>query len=512
MDNALSIAEVYHEATKYSPEGFQLRLPADMRPPEPGVYKEYPGHHQLALAVPAELVSGDGLEPSAAGAMSDKDISALAFLTNGETGGIEIPPPFPGGPTQRRGLRAAPSAGARYPTELYLGIGAEVRGVEPGLYNYDVQKHGLTRLSEGSPLPGLAAATRCPRLFAAADVIAILTGVFERSAWRYQDRGYRRVLLDTGHVLGNLALAAEALGLEAIVAGGFSDDRLGAALLLDHHHEGFLALVAIGAAERFEPFARPQPSQLSLASSKEELGSPNTSMMRALHRAGRIGDRLAPGPRFDVPAAERARLRPRFSGPGRALPESPLGWGGKVAETILRRRSTRKLSGSLELGELAALIRGAHEREGLIAPDILDTYLLVLDVSGLEAGAYRYEVAAGRLRMIRPGDLREQAYACCLNQELARDAAALVIHTAHLPRAVTRYGDRGYRYIHLDAGHIGQRMNLAAVHLGLGVSGIGGFFDDQLNVVLDLGDREAIAYITALGRAAAETEDEDEEA
>jgi SagB-type dehydrogenase family enzyme len=62
----------------------------------------------------------------------------------------------------------------------------------------------------------------------------------------------------------------------------------------------------------------------------------------------------------------------------------------------------------------------------------------------------------------------------------------VVFHTADLKAATAAYGDRVYRYLHMDAGHLGQRLNLAAIYLGLGVSGIGGFYDDQVNDVLGL--------------------------
>jgi nitroreductase len=64
---------------------------------------------------------------------------------------------------------------------------------------------------------------------------------------------------------------------------------------------------------------------------------------------------------------------------------------------------------------------------------------------------------------------------------------------------VEKYGDRAYRYLHLDAGHLGQRMNLGAIYLDVGVSGIGGFFDDQVNEVLGIPEDEAVLYITTLG-------------
>ena len=52
----------------------------------------------------------------------------------------------------------------------------------------------------------------------------------------------------------------------------------------------------------------------------------------------------------------------------------------------------------------------------------------------------------------------------------------------------------------MDAGHLGQRLNLAATHLSVGVSGIGGFFDDQVNEILGIPADEAVIYVTTLGR------------
>ncbi|GAB1542891.1 hypothetical protein NUACC21_55650 [Scytonema sp. NUACC21] len=87
-----------------------------------------------------------------------------------------------------------------------------------------------------------------------------------------------------------------------------------------------------------------------------------------------------------------------------------------------------------------------------------------------------------------------------MGQDLGRDAAAVVFHTSDLKSSVAQYGDRVYRYLHMDAGHLGQRLNLGAIHLGLGVSGIGGFFDDNVNEVLGIPADEAVLYVTTLGR------------
>ena len=107
------------------------------------------------------------------------------------------------------------------------------------------------------------------------------------------------------------------------------------------------------------------------------------------------------------------------------------------------------------------------------------------------------------------GTGKTAAFALPVLQRILRDGergeprALVLVPTPELAvqvsEAVRRYGDRAYRYVHLDAGYLGERLNLAAVRQGLGASGIGGFFDDEVNGVLGLPEREAVVYLTTLG-------------
>jgi nitroreductase len=102
----------------------------------------------------------------------------------------------------------------------------------------------------------------------------------------------------------------------------------------------------------------------------------------------------------------------------------------------------------------------------------------------------------------RRGDPREALHFVCLQQDLGRDCALAVVRTFDLPAAVDRYGERAYRYAHLQAGMDAARLELAAMRLGHGASGIGGFFDDAVTELLGLGPRHAVAYLTTIGRPA----------
>ncbi len=147
--------------------------------------------------------------------------------------------------------------------------------------------------------------------------------------------------------------------------------------------------------------------------------------------------------------------------------------------TILRRRSTRQLSGEgLTLRELSDMLAFAY-RPDLITPEdslpryfdsgMLETFVVVHDVSGLDPGVYYFAPRQMELRPIKKGIFRDETHHIALGQELARDAGCVMFHTADLVGALERYGNRAYRYLHLDAGHIGQRVNLGAIKLGLGV-------------------------------------------
>jgi SagB-type dehydrogenase family enzyme len=199
--------------------------------------------------------------------------------------------------------------------------------------------------------------------------------------------------------------------------------------------------------------------------------------------------------------AEGVKLRPS----GQDLNE-------QIELAILRRRSTRTLNAQpLSLAELSDLLAYGY-RPDLNLPGeqhpryfdtgLIETFVVVNDVNELDPGVYYFAPGFMELLKVRQRDVRREIHHLSLGQELARDASAVVIHTADLEAATERYGSRAYRYLHLDAGHIGERLNVAAIKMGLGVSGIGGFFDDEVNELLGIPEKELCVYITCLGKPA----------
>ena len=132
----------------------------------------------------------------------------------------------------------------------------------------------------------------------------------------------------------------------------------------------------------------------------------------------------------------------------------------------------------------------------------LETYLLARRVDGFAPGLYRYLALRHRLEEVDldPG-ISERVLAACYGQAFLRQAAVIFVWTAVPYRMTWRYGERGYRYLFLDAGHACQNLYLAAAPISCGVCAVGAYDDEAMDRALgiDRSDQFPI-YVAALGR------------
>ncbi len=130
-------------------------------------------------------------------------------------------------------LRTVPSAGARHAFETLLLVN-RVESLAPGLYRFLAIEHKLLPLNLSDALePAITAACGDQDQITRSAVTFFWAAVAHRMTWRYQERGYRYLLLDAGHVCQNLFLTAESLGCGVCPIGAFEDAKLNAALNLD---------------------------------------------------------------------------------------------------------------------------------------------------------------------------------------------------------------------------------------------------------------------------------------
>jgi SagB-type dehydrogenase family enzyme len=207
---------------------------------------------------------------------------------------------------------------------------------------------------------------------------------------------------------------------------------------------------------------------------------------------------------------------------GRPLIELPPAAGAELREADLRdlltrRRSLRRYAEApLSLEELSFLLWATQGVKKLIpgsatfrtapsagARHALETYLLLNRVESLDPGLYWYSALRHALLPLDASreDAADRMVAACLGQEFVKSAAVTFVWAAEVHRMSWRYGERGYRYLHLDAGHACQNLYLAAEALGCGACAIAAFSEEAVNRLLALDGQARFAiYLAAVGR------------
>ena len=126
---------------------------------------------------------------------------------------------------QERGYRTAPSAGARFPLEIYVAVG-NVDGLAPGLYHYIPREHHLVKVNQNDLRGELSAASRRQTSVRDGAFVVIIAAEFERLTERYGERGIRYTHMEVGHASQNIHLQAESLDLGTVIIGSFDDEEM----------------------------------------------------------------------------------------------------------------------------------------------------------------------------------------------------------------------------------------------------------------------------------------------
>jgi SagB-type dehydrogenase family enzyme len=132
----------------------------------------------------------------------------------------------------------------------------------------------------------------------------------------------------------------------------------------------------------------------------------------------------------------------------------------------------------------------------------LETYLLINNVRDIPEGMYRFLAIDHKLVDINSDpDIADRITQGCLGQDFIRKSAVTFIWVADAYRMKWRYGERGYRYLHLDAGHACQNLYLGAGSIDCGVCAIAAFSDDHMNDLLGLdGVKQFVIYVATVGK------------
>jgi SagB-type dehydrogenase family enzyme len=195
------------------------------------------------------------------------------------------------------------------------------------------------------------------------------------------------------------------------------------------------------------------------------------------------------------------------------LPE-PNHVGMSVEEAIKTRRSIRSYSTTpVTLQQLSQLLFSAQGITGSAHGQYLRTapsagalypfeiYVVVNRVDGLDRGIYHYVVKEHALELVKRGNFGGHITNAGLNQETLGDAGVTFVLSAIFDRTRSKYGERGFRYVYIEAGHIAQNISLQAVSLRLGSVPVGAFLDKAVNKLIGVdGLKEAAILLLAVGR------------
>ena len=192
------------------------------------------------------------------------------------------------------------------------------------------------------------------------------------------------------------------------------------------------------------------------------------------------------------------------------LPEPRYDSDVSLEQSLLQRRSVRSYTGEpLTLQELSQLLwaaQGITDPSGFrTAPSAgalypLEVYVVVADVQDLTPGIYKYEPHEHQLVRIIDGDKRVELADAALAQGCVTEGAVAIVFTAVYERTTRKYGDRGIRYVHIEAGHAAQNLCLQATAMDLGAVTIGAFYDEEVAELLNLPEDERPLYIIPVGR------------
>ncbi len=429
-------------------------------------------------------------------------LARLLFLTGGVTRVADR-----GG--EQMFFRAAPSAGALYPVETYVGC-AGVDGLEDGLYHFEPVEFVLRRLRAGDvrPVLGAACASGSP---ATAMVDLVLTGIPWRTAWKYDLRGYRHLFWDAGSMIANALAAATSHGLSGEVLTGFVDEAV------DHvvgvgsggpqpFTEFTLAVVCGGgageedgpgsdAADDVDAGGELAPVTAEVAPlSREHVEIPG---LAEVHDAGRLPGGAA------VTAWRREMVRAEVEGAATDVGTMPP-TDASIDDVVVRRGSTRRFDPD-HVAEPAIIEEGVPAARLPVRADaiaegraLLRHLLAVHAVEGMEPGTY---VAEGD-ELERVGDVSRGSTAhLCLDQPLGGSSALTAFHVTDLDTLLDAGGARAYRVAQLEAGIAAERLQLAAFTAGLGGTGLT-FYDDEIRRRFETQGEPML--VTAIGQPAYE--------
>jgi len=359
-------------------------------------------------------------------------------------------------PSTRYFLRTNPSAGALYPNELYF----QARGVEgfiDGIYHYEVKTNQAVLLytlddNEGiEPYMGYKTAMR--------GLLFLVSAIYYRSAWKYRDRAFRYCLLDAGHLLGSIEHSALLLPHATTMRYNIEREKLN--LMFGFANREFF----VAGASVAVPIKGQEVNRVEFSLAYVD-GAGSFEQNETIELAYRTTSTLI------NPKAKKKNPKLVYR-------------SDRLKESIINRRSQRGFEGK-------AITKAQYNMvmEAITAPIISDCdekvelFIVVNRVYDMPIGLYHEK------KLLKNEDFSQKAGYLCLEQyALAQDGAVTFFLLSSA---------QNYQALYQKAGVIGQRLYMVAEYLDIGCSGIGAYYDDEVNAFVE--HEGMVLYALAIGR------------
>ena len=424
----------YHAATKHSYNSVRTNPNQLAWEDQPSTYKNYP-HSYKKVKLDLEEVE-------------DSFLYHIAGLTEKRT--------YPSGEYY---LRINPSAGALYPNELYFQVRG-VEGKEDGIYHYEVSSSSLTLLQSIDEEEGLEPYFSFKT--AMKGYLFLVSAIYYRSSWKYKNRAFRYCLLDAGHLLGSIEASALLKPHAVQMIYGIEREKLNR-LFGFEEREWFLAGACMavpiqGTKVNAIEFELPYVDG-SRSFEKNEI------IEEAYHET--METKLLDGCKKQIKA-------PKFDYNTT-----------KLQETLFNRRSQRGFNeGAITKGQFNYIIESIHQPILSDCDEEVSVYIVVNRMLDMPLGLYKDGA------YIEYGDFaRKVGYLSLEQYSLSMQGAVAFFLTSKA---------KNYQALYQKAGIIGQRLYVAAQYMQIGCSGIGAYYDDEVNDFLE--NDEMILYALAIGK------------
>jgi len=353
-------------------------------------------------------------------------------------------------------LRINPSAGALYPNELYMQIRG-VEGKEDGIYHYEVSSSSLTLLQAISSEEGLE-----PYLgfkTAMRGYLFLVSAIYYRSSWKYKNRALRYCLLDAGHLLGSIEAAALLKPHAVQIIYSMDKEKLNRMFGFEDR-EWFLAAASMAMPVR-DTEVKAIEFELPYVDGSRTFEK-NELIEQAYHET------------MQIEKCQRQFKAPKFTYNTK-----------KLQETLFNRRSQRGFGGdAMTKGQFNYIMDAIHQPILSDCDEEINVYVVVNKVINMPLGLYKNGV------YVEYGDFAKKAGYLSLEQYTLSEQGALAFFLTSKAK--------NYQALYQKAGIIGHRLYVSSVYLGLGCSGIGAYYDDEVNTFV--GNDEMVLYALAIGK------------